>query len=604
MQYSMSFGKLTAQLPVRKAGGGTFGVAVLGDFSGRANRGELEKGAALANRKPRRVDIDNLDSVLESMQLKLCLPIGDDGGAVEIEISSMDDFHPDELFDKVEIFSELANLRKRLKNTSSFAAAAAEVRSWGDLGDSTATRIRPKARGSAIPNAKVSDFARLMGRATAVVEETPADELIKQIVRPYVTQAASPDQQQMLAAVDSALAAAMRRVLHHPDFQTLEALWRSVDLLIRELETDGNLQVILYDISAEEIAADLCASDNLEEAGLYKLLVEQPALDLRTTPPSVIVGNYNFEQSPPHAELLGRIAQIAAAAQAPFFAAISNEVFEKKKPEEIHPLVLESWSALRSLPHSVYLGLTVPRFMLRWPYGAKTEPISPFNFEEFSPQFGLKGFLWGNSAMLAGLLLGKTFSQQGLGDMKLGSVAVQGDMPIYYYTDKDGDQIALPCTERLASEAVAAHIIKQGFMPILWMRGRPEVRMGSFNSVNGPMLAGPWAPVQVAAGAVVAAPAAAAATAPVAVEEAAPAVEVDEAPPAAISQSVADLDALLGELDFGDDAAASPAESSVTGGEDDLDALLASIEGDGEADEPASDEGEMDPDLAALLAAL
>jgi type VI secretion system protein ImpC len=598
MNYSLSFGKLNAKPPVRKGAGATFGVAVLGDFSGRANRGELEKGEALAGRKPRRVDIDNLDSVLESMQLKLCLPIADDGGAVEIEISSMDDFHPDELYDKLEIFSELASLRKKLKNTSTFAAAAAEVRSWGDSADSAPARMRPKARGSAIPNAKMSDFARLMGKSTAVAEETPADELIKQIVGPYVTAAASPDQQQMLNAVDSALSAAMRRVLHHPDFQTLEALWRSVDLLIRELETDGNLQVILYDISAEEIAADLSSSENLEETGLYKLLVEQPALDLRTTPSSVIVGNYNFELSPPHAELLGRIAQIATAAQAPFIAAISNEAFEKKKPEEIHPLVAESWSALRSLPHAAYLGLTVPRFMLRWPYGVKTEPISPFNFEEFNSQFGLKGFLWGNGAVLAGLLLGKTFSQQGMGGMKLGSIAVQGDMPLYYYVDKDGDQMALPCTERLASEAVAAHITSQGFMPILWMRGRPEVRLGSFSSVNGATLAGPWAPVQVSGGAVPIAVAA-----PTAAEET-PQAEAATESPAAVSQSVADLDALLGELDLGDDSVPADDGGEVMTADSDLDALLASIEGDAETDEAASDEGEMDPDLAALLAAL
>jgi type VI secretion system protein ImpC len=237
--------------------------------------------------------------------------------------------------------------------------------------------------------------------------------------------------------------------------------------------------------------------------------------------------------------------------------------------------------------------------MLRWPYGAKTEPISPFSFEEFTAQFGLKGFLWGNSAVLAGLLLGKTFSQQGLAAMKLGSVAVQGDLPLYYYIDKDGDQIALPCTERLASEAVAAHIIHQGFMPVLWMRGRPEIRLGSFNSVNGATLAGPWAPVAVDGGAPVPA-------APVAVEEVATApapATADDVAPAAISQSVADLDALLGELDLESDTSESDEGTAAVTADSDLDALLASIEGDAEPDE-ADDEGEMDPDLAALLAAL
>ena len=599
MRYSMSFGKMTVAPPQRKGVGATFALAVLGDFSGHANRGLLEKGDALAARKPRRVDVDNLDSVLESMTLKLQLPIGDHSGSVEIEISSLDDFHPDELYEKVEIFSELANLRRRLKNSSTFAAAAKEVRSWGGTDDSSKARIRPKARGAAVPNAKLSDFARLIGSSTATVEVTPADDLIKQIVGPYVKPAASPDQQEMIAVVDTALSATMRRVLHHPDFQTLEALWRSVDLIVRELETDANLQVILYDISAEEIAADLSSTDNLEETGLYKLLVEQPGLDTRTTPPSTIIGNFIFEQTPPHAELLGRIAQVAAAANAPFIAAINNEVFEKKKPEEVHPLVEESWSTLRQLPQAAYLGLTVPRFMLRWPYGAKTEPVGPFNFEEFTLQFGLRGFLWGNGAVLAGLLLAREFSQQGMGGMKPGSVMVQGDMPLYYYTDKDGDQIALPCTERLASEAVAAHVANQGFMPVLWMRGRPEVRLGSMQSLRGENLAGPWAPAQTAMSTSLAD------SESNSVADAPPASESDDDGTENVSQSVADLDALLGDLDFDDESSSDvSAEDDMPDADSDLDALLASIGSDDESDESSSGDDEMDPDLAALLADL
>ena len=98
MNYSVSFGKLTAAPPTRPGGGDTFGLVVLGDFSGRANRGELETGEALAKRKPRRIDVDNLDDVPASMKLRLCLPVGDDGASAAISIGSMDDFHPDELY--------------------------------------------------------------------------------------------------------------------------------------------------------------------------------------------------------------------------------------------------------------------------------------------------------------------------------------------------------------------------------------------------------------------------------------------------------------------------------------------------------------------------
>src|SRR5258707_14991206 len=102
----------------------------------------------------------------------------------------------------------------------------------------------------------------------------------------------------------------MRSVIHHPDFQAFEALWRSVDLLVRRLETDEQLQIVLHDVTAEELAADLSQADALENSGLYKLLVENPALDADQGPFAVVIGNYLFEQTPPHGELLGRIARL------------------------------------------------------------------------------------------------------------------------------------------------------------------------------------------------------------------------------------------------------------------------------------------------------
>jgi type VI secretion system protein ImpC len=256
---------------------------------------------------------------------------------------------------------------------------------------------------------------------------------------------------------------------------------------------------------------------------------------------------------------------------------------------------------VRSMPHASYLGLTAPRFMLRWPYGAKTEPIDSFAFEEFTPQSGLKGMLWANGSILAGLLLGKTFSEQGLPAMKLGTIMSVGDIPFYYYTDPDGDQVALPSTERLVPEAAAAHVISQHFMPVLCIRGRPEIRLGSFQSLAGTTLAGQWSPFAVGPDRGAAATAGAAPSAEVA------SVEAFEAQ--ATTEAENELDALLAGLNApdGGTAAETPAAApaapesgdapSTGGSEDDLDALLAGLTS---TDEPAAD-ADLDPDLAALL---
>ena len=573
MAYEFNFGTMrvgASRSAVKKSG--KFRIAVLGDFSARANSGKLDTGVALAGRKPLKVDCDNLDATLKRCAVKLRLPIGANGGVVELAVNSMDDLHPDQLYNSLPIFSELSGLRQRLKTPSTFAKAATEVQAWAGL---KATRPpRPPARSGTIPSSgKLSDFARLIGAPTAPAKSSVSiADMLKQAVGPYVVPAKDPRQDQLVATVDSALAATMRLVLHHPDFQSFEAMWRSVDMLVRRLETDEQLQIVLYDITAEEVAADLSKADALENSGLYKLLVEQPALDAAQGSFAVVVGNYQFEQASPHAELLGRLAKIVAQTQTAFIAGVGTSCLETK-PADLDPLIREAWHALAGMPEAGYLGLVVPRFMLRMPYGERTDPIESFNFEEFTPQAGLSGMLWGNSAIIAGLLLGATFTQQGA-KMKPGEVLTLGEMPFYYYTDADGDQTALPCTERMLSSKMAELVSKHNFMPMLSMKGRPEIRLGGFGSLAGGQLAGPWQPVTAASSEVTAAEAEAEAT------EATTKSAAEETP-----AGDAELDKLLASLNEEAAPAATEAATETT--------VEATTEGEAEP--------EIDPELAKLL---
>ncbi|MCM2369906.1 type VI secretion system contractile sheath domain-containing protein [Aporhodopirellula aestuarii] len=601
MEYSVNFGRIS-NAAARPAGGGPFRIAVLGDLSGRANTGRLEIGDELASKTPLRVDVDNLDEIIERLDIQLRLPIGDDGGTAKIPLTEMDDFHPDQLYDQLDVFSKLAGLRKKLADNSTFEGAARAVQSLcGTDAVERNSHLARRARGTQMPNMKMSDFASLVGRPTANDAETPINNLIKQLIRPHLSVEADPRQEQMLATVDDALSDTMRRVLHDPDFQALESVWRCIELLVRRIETDVNLQIVLYDISAEEIAADLSSAENLEDTGLYKLLVEQPSLDAQQGALSVLIGNYTFEQTPPHADLLGRMAKICASANAPFIASISKECLKKLNPEDVHPVVKQSWDQLYALPEAAYLALTVPRFMLRWPYGKKSEPIDSFEFEEFTPRSGVSGMLWGNSSFLSGLLIGLTYQSQGLKDMKLGSILGVDDIPFYYYTDQHGDQIALPCTDRLLSDRLAAHVNSQNFIPVLSIKGRNEVRVGGFRSLAGAELAGPWAPIEIAAGSQIPA-----------LPTTQPTPASQPAEPVSDDDSVDDdLDALLADLDTTTDDApaaeptsdtADPAAtepSTESDADDDLDALLAEL-GGGDEPAPESDDA-MDPELEALL---
>jgi len=486
MRFEANFGNSNQK--IRLAESGKFRLAIMGDFSGRANKGELETGEALAKRKPLSVHFDNLDDIIERLGIQLNLPVGA-SGSTRIEIKSMDDFHPDELYEKLGIFAEIASLRDRLQDTASFASAAREVQEW--LGDETL--LKPveqttKARGATIPEkGSVDDFAKLVGESTVnqgLVSST-VDALLRNAVAPYIEPSADPRQDAMVAAVDGALSGMMRSILHHPDFQTAESLWRSIEMLTQRLETDTNLQIIVYDISAEEVAADLAGAENLKDTGLYKLFIEQTALDEQQGPLTAITACYTFDQTASHADLLKRIAKIVAETHTPFIASVSLDNLGNSDP-------VQEWNALKSLPEATYLALTVPKFMLRIPYGEKGEPIDPFDFEELIAHEDRSKFLWGYSSILAGLSLGTSYKMQGLRGMNIHYNMKIGEMPFHYYNDSEGDQVALPCTEQLFTETQIGQIHQQNLIPIITIKGQPEVQLGSWVSLKGENLLGSW----------------------------------------------------------------------------------------------------------------
>lgn len=481
-------------------------IVLLGDFSGRAHRGERRGSDELAQLKAKRLDVDTLDGVIASFATKLRIPLLQAGaggsGTVEFKVQSLEDLHPDALYEQLPLFDELASLRQRLKNPATSVAAAQEARQWGAAaGVALPPADAPQAGGDSLrADAELVDFAKLLGRAqtapVAAPPPGPLDALLRGVMAPHILQAGAPDAAALTAVVDSALSGTMRALLHHPDFQTLEAAWRSLDFMARRCEVDESLQILVYDISAEEFAADLSATDSLESTGLYKLLVERPATDARLGLPSVIVGLYGFEMTPSHAELLGRVAGIAQKAQAPFIASIGADVIGLDEAT-LPARTTEAWAALRKLPAARYIGLTVPRFLLRAPYGKRGEVIERFAFEEVnttvqtgkpSPALPL---VWGHSALVVAALLGQHAREEGLSE-EPGSVLDMGEMESYLETDSDGDAVALRSTERPLTERQVTELQQGDWMVLVANKSRPQVRLAGFYALAGTRLAGAW----------------------------------------------------------------------------------------------------------------
>jgi len=461
-------------------------IAVLGDFSASAARSAVQTGPALAQAvRPLTVEFDSVDALLARLAPRLSLPLGPDGGVIEIGFETLDDFHPDAMFDRLEIFSALASLRQRLLSPATFAAAAAELTQLPAPATTPAAAPAP-ASGLVLPgDARLSDFARLVGGPAlpAPTAASPIDALLRHVMAPHVQPATDPRRDDLVASVDASLGELMRRVLHHPQFQALESLWRGLDFLLRRIETGVDLSVQVLDVPVLTFAADLVAGDDLTRSGLYQLLVEQAA-EQADGGYTWVLGCYQFGATPPQLELLGRMAGVAQRAGCVFLSGIEAAPFVAATGADaaLHPLTVHAWRALQSLSAADHLALATPHFMLRHPYGRRSDPVERFAFEEFNEREGLRALLWGHPAwLLATLLAGPDAGN---------ARDLVDDLPFHYAVDRHGDQVALPCTDLLVGTDAAARLAAQGLIAVIGHRGLPQVQLAPLQTLGGQRLVG------------------------------------------------------------------------------------------------------------------
>jgi len=478
-----------------------FRVLVLGDFSGRGLRASA--GPQPIATKPVFVDRDNIDQVMAKMQPEVVLRLQENSPLLPLRFTELEDFHPDQLFRKLELFEGLRDLRQQLKSPKTFEAAAAKVRGWAGA------RPAEKKAEAPPPTAAVSGEnvleQILQQQAPAATGSVPGEgdwnQYLRKIVSPYLVEKADPKQAEFVKMVEEAIARQMRMLLHHPHFQALEAAWRGLNLLVKRLDTDHDLKLYLWDVTCHEVAADLEAED-LTKSKLYKTLVEQTVGTQGSEPWAVLVGNYTFAPSPEDALMLAKLGAVAAAARAPFLAAAEsrfvgcNSFAKTPDPDDwkepLSPEAREAWKIVRGFPQAAYLGLVLPRVLLRSPYGSKNSTTEQFPFEELGEAPNHEHFLWGNAALACGYLLASAFREDGWGFSSARYVDVPG-LPTAYYRD-DGETVLKPCAEALLSDRAVERIVDAGFMAMQSVARSDRVHLARWQAFSDPErgLAGRW----------------------------------------------------------------------------------------------------------------
>ena len=478
-----------------------FCIAILGDFSGRANKGLIDP-KTIGERRPYLVDSDNFDEVMSKLHPELHLPTENQIPLV-LRFSELDDFHPDRLFEN-EAFQKLKGLRERVQDSSAFAKIAEELglRPAATARVPESPRITPP---SPVRLASGSLLDEMIEQTESRIALEPArktgevHEFARELAAKYSVSAPDPRQSDVVAAVDRAIGDSMRVILHHPDFQALEAIWRATFLLVRQIETGPQLKIYLIDISKQELATDLKTSEDLRKTGIFRLLVEKAVETPGADPWTVVVGNFKFGPEGEDTDLLAKLGAVAQRAGATFLGEADPSLLGCASLEVApHPRdwneskAQDSWKQVRLLPASASVALAMPRFLLRLPYGRETSPLDSFDFEEFPGSPSHSGYLWGNPAFGIALLLGQSFNEEGW-EMRPGGVSQIENLPLHTYR-ADGDSRSKPCAEVLLTEEAVECILDRGLIPLVSFKGRDSVRVGRFQSIADPQrpLAGRW----------------------------------------------------------------------------------------------------------------
>jgi type VI secretion system protein ImpC len=453
-------------------------ILMVGNFSGHRH-----PDTALKNRKITGIDIDNFDEVMSRLSPRLNFQ----DMQIEVDFHCLDDFHPDHLYKELDAFHHLNQLRQNLQNPNTFAQAAAQLMQTINASDNAGQSV--EAASAEDQNAL---FERLLGKAPVQQPhvQSSLDRLFKNIIAPHIVEKTDPRQPELVTEVDRATSALMRSLLHHPDFQSLEALWRSAYELVSRLETGESLHLYLLDVSQAELAQDfLSAGENLETSTVCQLLARQ-SID---QPWSVIIGDYTFAAALQDIQTLSAMGAIAAHIGTPFLATADNSLLGCASLAQPAPPstwdnsseFMAAWQALREKPYARWLGLALPRVLLRLPYGKKTDPIDSFEFEELTAPDEHEAFLWGNPAFACARLLAENFQETGWPISPDRHLNVD-DLPAYSYK-QDGETLMQACAEWYLPEATAEAMLERGIMPLLSYRNRNCARLLRFQSIAAPL---------------------------------------------------------------------------------------------------------------------
>ncbi len=296
----------------------------------------------------------------------------------------------------------------------------------------------------------------------------------------------------MIAEIDQKLSVQIDEIIHNKEFQQLESAWRGLKFVIDRVNFRENIKVEMLNVSKEDLLMDFEDSPEIPKSGLYKIVYSAEYGQFGGKPYGVMVGNYDFGPGPQDIALLQNCAAVAAMAHAPFLASAGANFFGlddylnlpnmKDLKSVFEGPQYTKWQSFRESEDSRYVGLCMPRFLLRLPYGTNTVPVKAFNYEE--DVIGEHDrYLWGNSAFAMATRIADSFAKYRwcpniIGPQAGGAVE---DLPLHQYEAMGEIQTKCP-TEIMLTERREFELSEEGFIGLTMRKDSDNACFFSANS--------------------------------------------------------------------------------------------------------------------------
>ena len=522
-----------------------FVLGVLADLSGKPD----EPLPPFEKRKFVEINRENFGVFMRRIAPRLAFRVdntlADDDTLIPVELrfQCMEDFEPEGIVQQVEPLRRLLEIRKQLttlgaqieghvelrerllellKNQELFQMAEMELGLSPDKDDETRQRqldVDEEARSpliiSTVPGPRwqappyvdvqgsslVNDIIVKSGIGRTEEQHHQLRQQIATLVK--LMQGSTPEQKDLdgtiaarIAALDDVLSRQLNKILHTSELQRLEGTWRGLYQLVYQSKTSTVLKIRVCNVSKKELLIDLQDAQTLHKSIFFKKVYEEEYGTFGGTPYGAIIGDYEFERHPQDIALLEMISRVAAAAYVPFVAAASSQFFCLESFTELnrlHDLAKNfdsieyvMWRRFRNSEDSRYVGLILPRLLMRLPYGPDLTSVEAFRFVEDVDGTDHSKYLWGNAVYAFGACLTAAFSKYHWCAALLGVETrglVQG-LPIHVYMTDDGEAELKCPVEITISDRQEEELSKLGFIPLVHCKGTSYAAFFSMQSCH------------------------------------------------------------------------------------------------------------------------